>query len=193
MSVNMQTPAGFSLPRRRLLGAMMAPLVVSRTTAEQSKRGSDVRTRPAVTSRFRMDIPEKDWRLLPGGVSTHGYLVHKDYAAAVLLEYELLQIALASEDIDANFAELELGTIKEREPSGTAFAARVEQVGRRRMVIVEYRRRGASGEDQVRLFVSVEGRHLYRLVCVAPSAQFARYAATFQMVCSSFSPLDVTA
>jgi hypothetical protein len=184
----MKARIAFSLPRRRLLGALVAPLVVSRAAAAQSG-GQAVRTRSASTPRFRINIPEKDWRLLPGGICTHGCLAHKDNAVAIVIEHELMQIALSSDEIDRNFGELELAAIREREPSVSQFAARIEQVGTRRSVIVDYRR-GAGGAEQVRVFVLLHGRHLYRLVCVAPSGQFARYEPTFQTVCGSFAPSD---
>ena len=184
----MKARIGFSLPRRRLLGAMLAPLVVSTTAAAQSG-AQTVRTRSASTPRFRINIPEKDWRLLPGGICTHGCLVHKDNAVAIVIEHELLQIALSADEFDRNFSELELAAIREREPSVSQFAARIEQVGTRRAVIVDYRR-GAGGGEQVRVFVLIHGRHLYRLVCVAPSGQFTRFEPTFQVVCGSFTPSD---
>ena len=184
----MKARIAYSLPRRRLLGAMLAPLVVSTTAAAQSG-GQAVRTRSASTPRFRVNIPEKDWRLLPGGVCTHGCLAHKDNAVAIVIEHELLQIALSADEIDRNFSELELAAIREREPSVSQFSGRIEQVGTRRAVIVDYRR-GAGGGEQVRVFVLIHGRHLYRLVCVAPSGQFTRFEPTFQVVCSSFTPSD---
>ena len=180
----------FSLPRRRLLGAMLAPLIVSTSAAAQSG-GQAVRTRQASTPRFRINVPEKDWRLLPGGICTHGCLAHKDNAVAIVIEHELMQIALSPDEIDRNFGELELAAIREREPTVSQFAARIEPVGSRRAVIVDYRR-GAGGGEQVRVFVLLHGRHLYRLVCVAPSNQFTRYEPTFQVVCSSFTPSDAS-
>ena len=146
--------------------------------------------RPAATPRFRLDLPEKDWRLLPGGLSTVGYLAHKDDTAAIVIEHELLQIPLNPDEINATFAELEVGAITEREPGGTGFAGRPTPVGARRMVVVDYQRRGATGAEQVRVFVMVRGRHLYRMICAAPAAQFARHAPVFQAVCSSLEPID---
>ena len=39
------------------------------------------------------------------------------------------------------------------------------------------------------VFVLLQGRHMYRLVCVAPSDQFARHLPAFQAMCGSFTPL----
>ena len=171
---------------------MLAPLVVPTSAAAQSGGVSRVRARPTSTPRFRIDMPENDWRLLPGGVSTLGCLAHKDSVVAIVIEHELLRIALTPEEVDGNFAELELGAIKERETTGTAFTGQLAKVGPRRMVVVDYQRRSAGGGERVRVFVLLQGRYLYRLVCVAPSSQFTRYAPTFEMVCGSFTPLDAT-
>jgi predicted Zn-dependent protease len=56
--------------------------------------------------------------------------------------------------------------------------------------VVDFQRRARDGAEQVRVFVLVEGKHLYRLICVAPASQFSKYAPVFQVVCGSFTPLD---
>lgn len=178
------TTGPFRLRRRDLLAAVLAPVMASTLVSAQSA----VRTRPVSTAQFRVGVPEKDWRLLSGGLNTLGSIVHKDGAAAIFIEHELLQIALAPEEIDATFVEFELATIKERETTGTGFTARVDPAGRRRAV-VDFQRGGRDGAEQVRVFVVVQGKHLYRLVCVAPVSQFARQAQVFQAVCDSFTPL----
>ncbi len=178
--------SGIVLARRRLLGAVAGAFVPAALAAQSP---GAPRTRPASTPKFSIDLPEKDWRLLPGGLQLLGCVVHKDGAAVLVIEHELLQIALTSDEIDGNFAELELGELKEREPAGSAFTSQIAQVGRRRMVTVDFERRGSSGAEHVRVYVALQGRHLYRLVCVAPSPQFARYAPVFQAMCGSFTTL----
>lgn len=172
--------------RREILAALLAPALLPRAAAAQA---GAPRMRPLTTALFRIDAPEKDWRLLPGGVNTLGALVHKDDAATIIIEREVLQIALAATEVDANFAELEMTTIREREVTGTSFTSRLDQSGRRRAV-VDYQRRGREGAEQVRVYVLVQGKQLYRLVCVAPAAQFARFLPVFQASCTSFMPLE---
>jgi hypothetical protein len=177
-------------PRRRdLLMTMLAPLLLPGAALAQSKPPV-VRTKSASTVHFRVDVPEKDWRLVSGGINTLGIIVHKDGAAAVLVEHEALQIALKPEEVDATFADLEASTIKERETTGTGFTSRVEKGGATQRAVVDFQRRSPSGLEQVRLFVLVNGKHLYRLVCVAPAAQFKTFEPAFQAVASSFTPLD---
>ena len=57
------------------------------------------------------------------------------------------------------------------------------------MVMVDFERRGSAGGEHVRVYVVLQGRHLYRLVCVAPSPQFTRYAPAFEAMCGSFTTL----
>jgi hypothetical protein len=166
---------------------MLAPLVASRVVAAQSRPA--VRTKPVSTVHFRVDMPQKDWRLLPGGINTLGSLAHKDGTAAIVIEHEPLQIALKPEEVDATFVDLETTTIKEREITGTGFTSRVDRSGSPRAVI-DFQRRSPGGPEQVRVFVLVNGKHLYRIACVAPASQFSRYEPVFQVVSSSFTPLD---
>jgi hypothetical protein len=176
----------FRLRRRDLLATMLAPMVASSSIFAQPKA---VRMRPVSTVHFRIGVPEKDWRLQSGGLNTLGSVVHKDGAAAIVIEHELLQIALAPEEVDATFVEFELATIKERATTGTGFTSRIDPSARRR-AIIDFQRRGRDGAEQVRVFVVVEGKHLYRLVCSAPAGKFARHAPVFEAVCASFTPLD---
>lgn len=177
----------FRLRRRELLAALLVPIVAPRLSAQ-----SAVRTRTVSTTHFRIGVPEKDWRLVSAGLNTLGSIVHKDGAAAIVIEHELLQIALAPEEVNATFVEFELATIKEREATGSGFTARVDPAARRR-AIVEFQRKAPDGAEQLKVFVVVQGKHLYRLVCVAPASQFVRYAQVFQTVCDSFTPLDAPA
>ena len=179
------------MPRRRLLAAMVAPLVAPAAATAQG--ASSVKSRSASTALFRVDLPEKDWRLVPGGVNTLGLVAHDDAPVAIVIEHELLNIALTTDEIDSAYAELEVGTIKERVAGATEVAGAVAQVGRRRMVVVDCQRRGVSGPERVRVFVLLQGRHLYRLVCTAPASQFARYLPVFQLVSTSFVPYDTGA
>ena len=173
--------------RRRLLTTLVGSLVPASVGAQS--RGTGARSRAVSTPQFRMDLPDKDWRLVVGGLSTMGSVVYKDDGVAVVIEHSLLQIALAPDEIDGTFVELEVGELKERESTGTAFSGKIVQVGTRRIVTVDYQRRGVGGTDQVQVFVLLLGRHVYRLVCVAPSMAFARHLPTFQAMCASFTPL----
>jgi hypothetical protein len=179
-----------SWPRRRILTAIAAPLVVTVPAAAQS-RGSSLRTRPVATPRFRVTLPDKDWRLVPGGISTLACVVHEDDDAAIVIEHERLEIALTADDIDSHFVDLEVGALKEGESGGSGFRGQLAQVDGRRMVVVDYQRVGAVVAEQVRVYVLVQGRYLYRMACVAPVRVFATHAPVFQLVCASFSPTVV--
>ena len=148
------------------------------------------RTKPLVTPRFRLDLPEKDWRAIPGGVNTLATLVYKDGAASIVVEQEVLQIALGPEEIDDNFMQLEVGAIQDREVGGKGFAGRLIGRGRQPVVVVDYQRQGASGPEKVRVFVTVTGQRLNRLVCAASPVLFSKVESTFGQVSTSFRPVE---
>lgn len=128
--------------------------------------------------------------MLPGGVNTLTCLTNKDNTAVVVVEHEVLQIALAPEEIDANFVQLEMAAIEEREVGGSGFSSKLVARGRQPVVVVDYRRRGVGGAEQVRVYVSVAEQRLFRIVCAAPAALFATFEPTFLQVSSSFQPVN---
>lgn len=182
----MQSP---TLPRRRFLAASAAwlPLAAGLAAADSVPP----RTRPFVSPRFKLDLPEKDWRVVGGGVNTLATLVQKD-GASVVIEQETLQIALAPEEIDNNFVQLEVGAIQEREIAGSGFQGKVIGRGRQPVVVIDYQRRGFAGPEVVRLFVSISGQRLTRLVCSAPPALFTKLEATFTQISVSVQPVEQT-
>lgn len=168
---------------------MAMPVVLAAAPA-WAQSGARIKARPVSTTRFRVDLPDKDWRVVPGGVNTLATLTHREEPVAIVVEYEQLRIALTADEVDATFAELEASAIKEREPNATGLASTIVQAGRRKMVVVTYQRRGTAGPEQVRVVVLVQGQNLYRLVCSAPAKEFPRYAPVFQLVAESFTPLN---
>ena len=59
-------------------------------------------------------------------------------------------------------------------------------------MVVDYQRRGLAGPEVVRIFVSITGQRLNRLVCSAPAALFTKLEATFTQISVSFRPVDQT-
>ena len=121
----------------------------------------------------------------PAGINTLGCLVHKDGAAAIVIEHELLQIALTPEEIDATFVELELATIKEREADRHRFRRRARSRSGRRRAVVDFQRRGAvAARSRCGCSSLVQGKHLYRLVCVAPASRVRALRCRFSRWCA---------
>lgn len=167
--------------------ALSAALLASPLDAQAP---AAVKARPFVTPRFRVDVPEKDWRVLPGGVDTLATLAHKDGSAVAVIEQEELQIALGPQDIDRNFVELEVASITEREVGGSGFKGQLLTRGKQPVVVVDYQRRGVTGDEQVRVFVTVSEKRLLRFACSAPVATFQKMAPVFAQMGASLQAID---
>jgi hypothetical protein len=137
--------------------------------------------------RVTLEYPKRDWLLLPSGGSMLVNLAEKNGNALVQLERTALKQALAPEEITDLFAELEAQTVHDRYPEATSFVSRLADVGRRRIVMLQYDRPGTRGAERVRQYSLPVGLSLYRLVCAAPAAQFARFEQVFAHIAASLT------
>ncbi len=140
----------------------------------------------AFPDRFTCEYPAKDWDILAGGGSSLVTLAQKKHEAAIVVEYQPMQLELAPSEIDDNFAKLEAEPIATRQSEVSGLTARILDVNSHRAVVIEYSRRGATGPEHVRQYSLPIGKHLYRVIASAPTAMFERYAPTFEVVASSF-------
>ena len=144
---------------------------------------------------FTIDLP-KDWQLAPGYGAILLSAVEKTRgnqpAASIVIEHRSLVEPLTAQDVDAGLAGLEANDVKGRDPGGQDFKQEVKEVNGVRFVFQTYSRRGLSGMDTVILYSVPSGNVMYRLVCIAPTAQLAqRYQAIFAHVAASFKPTAV--
>jgi hypothetical protein len=150
-----------------------------------------VATRPWNT--FTIDLP-KEWQLAPGYGPILLSAVEKTRsnqpAASIVIEHRSLAEPLTAQDVDAGLAGLEANDAKGRDPAGQDFKQEVKEVNGVRFVFLTYSRRGLSGMDTVIQYSVPSGSVMYRLVCIAPTAQLAqRYQAIFAHVAASFKPV----
>jgi hypothetical protein len=109
--------------------------------------------------------------------------------AAIVVEHNALVEPLGPQEIDTKLAELELeDVIKVREPGGQNFRSEAKEVNKRRFVFIQYSRPGFSGTDRVSVYVMPVGRVMYRLICIAPEKEVARYQPMCAHVANSFKP-----
>ncbi len=143
----------------------------------------------------RFEFPKKDWEIVPrasaavvpGATAPIVSLVQKKRDAAVVIEQTRLHQPLAIDDITDLFGQLELESLRERQPQATDIRAKLVDASGRRLVILTYGRPGVSGAERVRQYSIPAGADLFRLTCVATAAQFARYEAVFAHVAATFT------
>lgn len=145
---------------------------------------------------FSIELP-KDWQVAPGYGGILLLAVERtknnQSAASVVIEQMRLTVPLTAHDVDDGLAELEANQARVRDPAGQDFQQHVKDVNGQRFVFLTYSRRGLNGMDSVVQYAMPNGNVMYRLVCIAPTAQLAqRYQATFAHVAASFKPTPVS-
>jgi hypothetical protein len=141
----------------------------------------------AADAPVRLDLPAKDWMVLPSSGSTLLVLASKKGDAAVFVERTALAQTLEAADITDLFAQIEMEAIKERQPKAADFQSRVLDAGDRRLVAVQYARPGVLGSERVRQYSVPVGRQLYRVTCISSAAQFPAYDPVFSHIAASFT------
>ena len=138
-------------------------------------------------NRIRFEYPKKDWQVVPGGSSVIVTLAQKKGEAAVVVEQNRMNQALAPEDITDLFGQLEADIVKKRQPSANDLQTKLVQTAGRRLVILTYGRKGVAGPELVRQYSIPTGTDLFRLTCSAASAQFMKYEPVFAHIAASFA------
>ena len=183
----------------------------ARATDPWITRTTKVQFQPqrAADAPVQLDLPKKDWMVLPSSgsvlllsvtsLAAAGATVAdamsrtpqvKAPHAVVLVERSTLRLALEAADITDLFAQIETDAIKERQPKATDFQSRVLDIGDRRLVAVQYGRPGVLGSERVRQYSVAVGKQLYRVTCISSAAQFAAYDSVFSHIAASFTATE---
>jgi len=136
--------------------------------------------------RFTFEYPTKDWEQIAGGTSSVLTLTQKKREATVVIEYQPLRLELAPNEIDEEFAKLELEPVTQRQPGATNTGLKLVEMGANRVIVIDYSRKGLAGPETVRQYSLALGKHLYRIVCSAPTASFGRHEPVFTAMVESF-------
>jgi hypothetical protein len=144
----------------------------------------------AADAQAQLDVPKKDWMVLPSSGSVVITLASRKGDAVVVVERSAMRQALAPEDITDLFAQIEIDAIKELQPKAADFQSKVLDSGDRRIVAVQYGRQGVLGAERVRQYSVPIGKQLYRVTCISGAAQFAAYEPVFSHIAASFTATE---
>ncbi len=156
-----------------------------------SRRPNDFQAPRAPLGPFSIQIP-KDWQIVPG----HGHLlftlVEKTRnslpIAAIAVEQMPLGASLDPKDLSGTNAQFEVDFMRERQPGGENFEQQIKDADGRRFIFIQYTKPGLGGQDRVVQYSVPAGSVMYRLLCIAPVAQLAKYQTVFAHVAASFKP-----
>jgi hypothetical protein len=141
----------------------------------------------AADAPLQLDLPKKDWMVLPSSGSVLLVLASRKGDAVVLLERLALTLVLEAADITDLFAQIEIDAIKKQTPRAAEFQSRVLNAGARRLVAVQYGRPGVLGSERVRQYSIPIDKQLYHVTCISSAAQFGTYDAVFSHIAASFT------
>jgi hypothetical protein len=187
--------------RRTIAGVVALTLLVAVPAATSAGQAAATKADPwlaktaklqfqpqkAADAPVQLDVPKKDWSVLPSSGSVLLILASKKGDAIVLVERTGLLQPLQPADITDLFAQIETDAIKEQQPKATEFQSKVLDSGERRMVAVQYSRPGVLGAERVRQYSMPVGTQLYRVTCISSAAQFAAYDPVFAHIAASFT------
>jgi hypothetical protein len=137
---------------------------------------------------FSLEYPKKDWQPFSGVGPTLLTLAQKNGEAVVAVEHTRLNLALAPDEISDLLAQLEADAARERNVNTLDLQAKIVDQDGRRLVVVEFQRRGVTGTERVRQYSFPMGQDLYRLICGASVDRFAKYEPMFVQLARSFKP-----
>jgi len=153
------------------------------------------------TGTFQIALP-KNWHMAPGHQGTIFSIVEDtkrwETGGVITLEHMQLQerfetpliAGLSDQELTATAGAVELKTVRDRELSGKEFAVSLLARNPRIVFLVHYVRPGISGTDDHVVQYSIPiGLVMYRLICIAPVATFAKYQPLFAHVAASFQPV----
>ena len=156
----------------------------------RSKSVRDFETAKGLPPTFTIELP-KAWQIVPG----YGGIVFiaaseknnrtKQSPAAIILEQMQLRTPIGPGDINATLANIE-GDLVRGLPGGQNFKQEVKDVDNRRFIFIQYSKPGLNGTDHVAQYSIPSGAVMYRLICIAPEAELAKYQSMFAHVAASF-------
>lgn len=137
-----------------------------------------------------LELP-KGWQIAPGHSGILMTVAEKTKAnqpgGAIILEQMRLQDSLLPKDLSNATLTFEAASTRERDPAGQNFQQQIKEASEgRRFIFIQYTRPGVYGPDRVTQYSVPAGLILYRVICIVPEAQIAKYQPTCAHVADSF-------
>lgn len=136
--------------------------------------------------RYSVEFPKEwQWLMVSGAGEPLVTFIQPNKEAAVVVERYRMRQSLARDEVTDLFAQIEADVLKENQPRATDVASKIATQNGRRLIVIDYFRPGLDVRERVRQYSYPVGQDLYRVTCMAISAQFPKYEATFDVVASS--------
>ena len=120
--------------------------------------------------------PKDDWVAVPAAGGNIALLMQKKGEASLALDFQVLRVALAPDEIDDTFKEIELEQLTQRAPHARVVSSALNEFGGHKVIVIRYGASGLTGDLDVTQYSVVSGASLYRLTCAATRATVAKHA-----------------
>lgn len=182
--------AGMGGPRRRLAVrvagcAAWVVLAAVGSAGAQPLAAKDVRPYQSTVYNVTFNYPKKDWLVMPAAGGNIALLMHKKGEASLALDFQVLRVALAPDEIDDTFKEIELEALTARAPHARIVSSALSEMGGNKTIVIRYASSGATGDLDVTQYSVVNGASLYRLTCAATRVTAVRHAAACETAARS--------
>jgi len=137
---------------------------------------------------FSLEYPEKDWQVVPGGGSVVLTLAQKGNQAFIVIDHTRSDISLSPDEVGAVFLESERARVASRQSGARVIAATLTTTPAGPVAVLHYTRPGLKAPESVVQYSVPFGQDLFRLICSAQTAQFAKFEPVFVHVATSFLP-----
>ena len=158
------------------LGAIAAP------AAGQALPAKDTLPYRSMVYNVAFSYPKKDWMAVPAAGGNIALLMHKKAEASVALDFQVLRVALAPDEIDETFKEIEIEALTQRAPHARVVSSALSDLGGNKAIVIRYGASGLTGDLDVTQYSIVSGASLYRLTCAATRATAVRHGPACETV-----------
>jgi hypothetical protein len=134
--------------------------------------------------------PKKDWIPVPAAGGNIALVMHKKGEASLALDYQVLRVPLAPDEIDETFLEIEVEALGQRAPHARIVDSELTDLNGRKTVVIHYGAAGLTGDLDVTQYSVVDGAALYRLTCAVARSRISRHGGVCELAAQSLAIND---
>jgi hypothetical protein len=153
----------------------MAAFGMSAIARAQPLAPKDTQPYKSLVYDVAFSYPKSDWVAVPAAGGNIALLMQKKGEASLALDFQVLRVALAPDEIDDTFKEIELEQLTQRAPHARVVSSALSELAGNKVVMIRYGASGLTGDLDVTQYSIVSGASLYRLTCAATRATAAKH------------------
>lgn len=174
------TPASRAILLVAALTTVAAPAVVL-----QAQAAKDLKPFRSTIYNIAFGYPKKNWIPVPAAGGNIALVMQKKGEASLALDYQVLRVPLAPDEIDDTFLEIEVEALSQRAPHARVTSSELTDLSGRKTVIIKYGAAGLTGDLDVTQYSVVEGTALYRLTCAVSRSKLNKHGSVCDAAANS--------